>query len=1148
MACDDTIGSARKAREHGNEVTLPYGFRTLDIVQKSGRLCVLAATEPWCTATALSAAKGRPVNTLQICLLGDFHLNSWDAPDRQLAQGVNTPRLRSLLAYLLLHRQAPQARQHLAFVFWPDVSEAQARNNLRQALHQLRQALADAERFLQTDTYTVWWPPNPAYRLDVAEFEAAAAHAEDLARGPDPEAARRALQAAIDCYRGDLLPSCYDDWIVAPREKLRQQHRQLQQQLIALLEEQRDYSTALEHARRLLQTDPLDETVYLHLMRLHTRNHDRAGALRVYQECATVLERELEVSPGPQLQAAYAQLRREAAAPTEAAPAGAAVPADEAAALPMPAPAAGALPLIGRPVEWERLLALWQRADRRQPALALITGEAGIGKSRLAEELYRWAGDKGVKTARTRAYAAEGRLSYAPIGDWLRSPALAPGPARLDAVWRSEIARLLPELLANDPSLTPPPQLTEFWQRQRFFEALARGVLAAQGPLLLLIDDLQWCDQETLEWLHFLLRYDAAARLLVLGTARVEEMHENRGLMALLHALQGDERCDELPLAPLDAAEAAKLAQCIVGRELDVAESMRLYNETEGNPLFVVEMARAEQWKGENRAGASAASKTPVTLMPPIEGANLQSLPPKVYAVIAGRLRQLSPMARELAGVAATVGRAFTADVLAHACGKDEENLVEALDELWRRRIIRVQDNNTYDFSHDKLRDVAYGELGPIQRRSLHRRVAQAIENIHAADLDPLCGQLAAHYEHAGQAATAIRYYLRAGGVAQRVYANHEAESLYRKGLALLAHLPPNAERSRAELALQTALVVPLATNAGYASNELIGACDRSLTLARQLQEAPDTSVLRALAIGSVVRSELPQAYALGEQLLALARQDEDAVLFTEAHYVLGVTTFFRGEFELACDHLEQAIAYYAPERSPVHITRYAQDPKVICLCRLALALWYLGRFEQAERTAQAALALAEQLAHPFSLAYCLYWNALYHQHCGHFERVLADAETCIALATEHHFDTFRHLASVLRGWALVEQGNTDGLPQQEQALEQAVAAGARFQRRFSLGLRAEQYGRQGNASRALQLIEYALNSSDGPGNQWCDAGLWWRKGELLIRRSEAAAAENALRRALAIAQSQGAKALEARAASSLTRLAETSAALFTQK
>jgi predicted ATPase len=217
----------------------------------------------------------------------------------------------------------------------------------------------------------------------------------------------------------------------------------------------------------------------------------------------------------------------------------------------------------------------------------------------------------------------------------------------------------------------------------------------------------------------------------------------------------------------------------VEGRELETALAAELYRETEGNPLFVVETARS----GLPRRDEATARRWPV--------------PQTVQEVIAGRLDQLSAQARELAGVAATIGRAFTFDVLAQASGADEEVLVRGLDELWARRVVREQGADGYDFSHEKIREVAYGELSAARRRLSHRRVAQALETVHATNLDNVRGRIAAHYEAAGRPEKAISHYRQAAAVAQRIYANQEAIQYLRRAIALA----PAASLDRAQAA-----------------------------------------------------------------------------------------------------------------------------------------------------------------------------------------------------------------------------------------------------------------------------------------------------------------------------------------------------------
>ena len=216
------------------------------------------------------------------------------------------------------------------------------------------------------------------------------------------------------------------------------------------------------------------------------------------------------------------------------------------------------------------LLALqtaWQRVGSEASRVLLVSGEAGIGKSRLVEEFIAWAKQQGAVTASTRAYAAEGQLSLAPVTDWLRSDSFQPHLARLDQVWLTEVTRLLPELTAAF-RICPIRSLSKSGQRQRFFEALARAVLAGSAPLLLAIDDLQWCDQETLEWLHFLLRYDPNARLILVATIRSDEVSARHPLNTLLRYLRSSGDVLELPLGQLNAEETAKLAAQVTGHTL----------------------------------------------------------------------------------------------------------------------------------------------------------------------------------------------------------------------------------------------------------------------------------------------------------------------------------------------------------------------------------------------------------------------------------------------------------------------------------------------------------------------------------------------------------------------------------------------------
>ncbi len=692
--------------------------------------------------------------TLQIHLLGGFLLGVDDVP----VTAIDWPRLQSLLAYLVLHRHTPQSRTHLAFLLWPDSTEEQAHTNLRHLVYHLRRALPNVNSYLRADKQMLHWQPDVPWTLDVAEFEHALTKADQAQQTGEQHAMRQALEEAVQLYRGDLLPGAYEEWLLAERERLRQQFLGVLERLVLLLERERQYQDAIGLAQRLLRHDPLHEATYRHLMRLYAGSGDRAAALRTYHTCATILERELAMEPTPPTQEAYQRLLQK-----------------DAPFIPTKSPATtlvGVTPLVDRESEWAQLQHMWQRALTGQPHIVVFSGEAGIGKTRLAEELLAWVDRQGMSTASASCYPAEGALAYAPIASLLRADAIRPTLSTLADAWLMEIARFVPEVLGERPDLPHPGPLLESWQRQRLFEALARAILSVRQPCLLLLEDLQWCDRETLEWLHYLLRFDPHARMLVIGTVRPEEVATSHPLESLLKTLQSRRQVAEIPLLPLNATETASLAAHIAGRHLDQHLAADLYRETEGNPLFIVETMRMDG--GSSRDMEYLPRRDPAVL------------PSTIQAVLAVRLEHLSPPGQELASLAAVLGRAFTFQVLAQASHLNEDSLVQGLDELWHRRIIREQGGDAYDFSHDQLRTVAYTALSTAHRRLLHRRVAEALEAVYAERLDAVSGLIAAHYEQAGIVERAITSYERAAKGARQVYANAEAILFYQRVLALL--------------------------------------------------------------------------------------------------------------------------------------------------------------------------------------------------------------------------------------------------------------------------------------------------------------------------------------------------------------------------
>ncbi len=709
---------------------------------------------------------------LRVSLLGEFSITYNSVPIKDL----NTPRLQSLLAHLILHRDAPQSRSHIAFLFWPDTNETQARTNLRYLLHQLRHALPEANTYLDIIAQTLQWRSESDFSLDLDDFWDALTQGENATYQLDLSSQQEALEKAVALYRGDLLPDCYDDWIMPFREECHQAYLNALERLIALLEEKHAFTSAIYYAQRLLQQDPLHERTYQSLIRLHALNRDRTGALRVYHVCETVLGRELGVKPNLATREAYESLLGE-----------------EGKTVTSPASIAF-FPLVGREEECTQLKLAWRAVRSNQGSrIILLSGEAGIGKTRLLEEMSQWATHQGITTANAQCYAAEGQLAYSPVTTWLRAQPLG----LLEDLWLVETSRLLPEIHSEKPNLPRPGPLTEEWQRKRLFEALARAILGLNQPLLLTIDDLQWCDRDTLEWIHFLLRFDRSERLLILGAYRPEEIETGHPLDTLRAALRAEGWITEINLSPLDMHATQILATLISGIEIDQETSQILYQQTEGNPLFVVETVRVglppevKVFEYDQTFNHAVDAKY-----------KAGDLPAKVQAVLTARLAQLSPEAQTLAGLAAAIGREFRISLLEKASGLDQDSLVNQLDELWQRRIIREQGLDAYDFSHEKLREVAFQNMSRGRRRLVHRQVAEALEVIHASDLAPVSRQLATHYEGAGIPERAVPYYLLAAQMARKVYANQEAKLLLERGLAITESMK-GGEGQRGELVEQ---------------------------------------------------------------------------------------------------------------------------------------------------------------------------------------------------------------------------------------------------------------------------------------------------------------------------------------------------------
>lgn len=910
---------------------------------------------------------------LRVRLFGELAL---DLGGRPLGP-IESTRARSLLGYLMLHREAPQARQRLAFLLWPDSTEAQARTNLRKALHTLRRDTPELERFLAITTQTVQWVSRGPVEIDVEVFGSALA----AAAGSSGDACIAALGRAVDCYAGDLLDGCYDEWLVDARERLRDQYVSAVARLAALLSDRGDHDEAVRLARELVRCEPLRDASHRLLMAVYAASGDRAAAVRAYHECVSTLQRELGVAPSRETSDAYAALTQRSG------------PDDDGEV------ALGAAPLVGREVAWRRLTRLWLDASSGRAQLVVVTGEPGVGKSRLVDELGAWCAHQGAVVAQGRSYPTEGELGFGLVISWLRGglrECLRRG-ARADV---AELALLLPEL---DPGTERPPAATDDAERRRrLFDAAARVVLSGDQPVLIVADDAQCSDTQSVRLLHYLLRFDPGAPLLAIATVRREDLEDSHLLHELLGSLTVDDRVTEIALDRLSPADTAELARGLVGDAIGPSAVDELFADTEGNPLFIVESVRAG-WPTTSDASA---------------------LSPRLQAVVTARVRQLTAAARDLLGVAAAVGRDFTVPLLRGASELDEPRLARALDEIWRRGLVRERGADGYDFSHGKVREVVYSGLEPADRRHKHLLVAETLRQLHEDAPGSVSGQIAYHYDRAGRPDEAIGWYRQGAVEAQRRYANAEAVRLLDRAHELAAALP-EAHRLTRELEVLSALPTPLAGVEGFASERLATTQERVLRLAGELGLQPDPAVLRSLVMSRLCRDEFDDAVIAAGQLRDVAHRTSDEGLLVESEYLLGIGAFWSGDLESARDRFVEVVTRFRPEQRPQHLVRFGHDPQIVCLSRLGNTLRFLGDIERARRARDDAVALAEQVGHPFSRGTALIFGALLAVDLGEAERV---SELAAALHRDPHAARPNDiLGTALDGYADLLAGHTAG-------------------------------------------------------------------------------------------------------------------------
>jgi len=805
--------------------------------------------------------------------------------------------------------------------------------------------------------------------------------------------------------------------------------------------------------------------------------------------------------------------------------------------------ARGLTPVVGRESEVALLLERWEQAQAGQGHVVLLTGDPGIGKSRLVQVLKDHVANEPHVRWECRSVPYYQNTALYPLTDlfqrilqWQHDETPDEKLSKLEQILRQyrlpleESVPLFAPLLALPvpENRYHPLNLSPQRQRQKTLETIVAILLelAELQTVLLIIEDLHWTDPTTLELLGLLLDQTPTTSMLVLLTCRptFQPSWTHRSYLT------------EVSVTRLAQPQVEYMVERLAGgTPLPTPVLTQISAKTDGVPLFVEELTKAvlESDVLQDVDGQYVLTGTLSSF----------AIPATLQDSLMARLDRLVT-AKAVAQYAAAIGRQFPYALLRAVSQLDETLLQHELGRLIEAEIVYqrgIPPRATHTFKHALIQDAAYGSLLKSTRQQYHQRIALvlAAEFPETAEAQPEL--LAHHYTEAGLTEKAVHYWHHAGQRASERSAYVEAIAHLRQGLELLKTLPETLERTRREVDMLIALGASLIATKGQADPEV----QQTFTHARQRCAHLDnphqlSPILRGLWNYHNVRAEYQMAHALGEQLLALAQQVQDPGMLIAAHRALGTTLFFMGAIASAHTHLAQGIALYDSQQRRALAFLYGEDTSVTCRCYAAAMLSHLGYPDQGRARNDEALTLAQQSAHPFSLCFALDMAAIFHASRREVRTAQERAEAAISLAQEQGFPTLMAIGSILRGWTLTHQGQAQaGIEQLHQDLIAYRATGAEVARPHFLALLAEAHGITGEPEAGLTVLTEALTLVDTTGGRWCEPELYRLKGELLLQLSSdhQAEAEDCFHHAIAIAQNQQAKSFELRAATSLARL-----------
>lgn len=1040
---------------------------------------------------------------LTLGLLGPF--------EARLASGevlaIRTRKAQALTAFLSLPLGQRHSRGELATMLWGEMLDSQARGNLRQALFSLRKNLGPAAPALCATSETVSLDPTTV-EVDVEAF------AKLVADGtPD------SLERAAALYRGELLAGvtfeeeAFERWLTGARERLRELAIEGFTKLVRYRRETGSLAAAMRIGRQLVAIDPVEESGHRTLMRLYAEAGRRSAALRQYQDCVTQLERELGVEPEAATKELYQQiLTQKFPARPALAPSGHSIVSGPTSPQSLDSAAErqhAETTIVGREAELAKLREALTRAAIGKGGLVALVGEAGVGKSRVVEELIARAAHPGLRVLLGHAYETEQILPFGPWVDALRTGQLEERSQiaqEIGFAWRAELARLLPELAP--PDARTPTGMPDYL---RLFESVLRFLVAStrDRTLLLILEDLHWADEMSQRLLAFLARRVRSQRVLAIVTARDEELDDAPVLRHTLEELSRGRYMTSLELRRLSRPETIALVRALTptpnGADLDGLAG-QVWLASEGNPLVAVETLRALR----DRVTSSG---SPV--------------PDRIRDMLSRRFEKLGETSRALLATAAIVGRRVDFELLRKASGLDEDSAASGAEELVRRRVLTAVGENL-DFTHDRIREVVYTELPAWRRKQLHRRVAEAIEEKHGGRQDEFTEALAIHYREAEAWQQAALYLHRAGNRAVARSAYRAAVRYFDDAIAALDRVPDCAETRELAVVVRLDLrnaLVPLGETGRIA--ERLREAEAIALVDRDRRRLGWISAYTAAVLWR--RGDYEQAASSGRRALELARGGGDAALEAEASFYLGMVHFSLAEYgrslELFRKNLRFASADAQGHAGFVLHSATARLFSVLCHAEQ-------GGFADGVELGEQAVRIAEAANQVFFIVVSLMAIGELNLAKGEFRESIAALERAHRLCETSDVPFGLPWVSGALGYAYALSGRCDeGIAMLEQALAHAAAVGLAVRDALYLARWSEACLASGRLDEALALSERALALARERGERGVEAFALRISGDIAAHEEalDLGNAERRYRQSLELAESLGMRPLVAR-------------------